>query len=111
MSGQRRVLPHHFRMTSKLALRDRARALTPEELTEIPWMGLLTPAERAHAQAALAGVNAGVVGLLLEVLRIVLLLTIQWKISLLTIRNLVPHIILILPLFNLFKKTERNILV
>ena len=53
MSGQRRVLPHHFRMTSKLALRDRARALTPEELTEIPWMGLLTPAERAHAQAAL----------------------------------------------------------
>ncbi|NIC41637.1 Crp/Fnr family transcriptional regulator [Aquabacterium sp. A08] len=40
-------------MTSKLALRDRARALTPEELTEIPWMGLLTPAEQAHAQASL----------------------------------------------------------
>lgn len=40
-------------MTSKLGLRERARALTPEELTEIPWMGLLTPDEQTYAQAAL----------------------------------------------------------
>ncbi|WP_101046671.1 Crp/Fnr family transcriptional regulator [Macromonas nakdongensis] len=40
-------------MTTKTGLRERARALTPEEMAEIPWMGLLTPAEQAHAQAAL----------------------------------------------------------
>jgi CRP-like cAMP-binding protein len=40
-------------MTTKTGLRERARALTPEEMAEIPWMGLLTPAEQAHAQTAL----------------------------------------------------------
>lgn len=40
-------------MTTKTGLRERARALTPEEMAEIPWMGLLTQAEQAHAQAAL----------------------------------------------------------
>jgi CRP-like cAMP-binding protein len=40
-------------MTGQTQLRQRARALTPEELADIPWMSRLTPPERARAEASL----------------------------------------------------------